>query len=530
MEILLARARPGLLALGFLQILAAGEVLAVCSGSSPSWTAASASRTDVADCVSAATSGDTIAVPSGFATWGSPISLASTKDLTLVGATVVTCTGTEGSSGYSCTAGGTSTTLTCSAGCFTINLAASHRISGFQMTNSTGDELISATGNQNTSKHFRIDHNQLSTTAHSWSPIRFFGGSNAVAPQGIWDHNRIEGGIAIHTNGTDELLSDSCSSCQHQLWGVQPTLGDSSQVVYLEANHFVVAAADGMINFADGNYAARGVQRFNKTEGPSITGFEYHSVQGANRGYQRWESYNNHFVDLDGNDTCFFGIMLLRGGTGVAFNNEMSGSVSGCNNSIALDNVRSDDDVGEGAGACAGSSSWDENTSGQQGWHCRDQIGISHDITQWNHNPPAAWNQNLKPAYIWGNKRSGGTITATVQSSGRNTVHIRSNRDYYDHSTATDSPQTVGVRVGTKAGMPAGCSVGVAYWVTDEGNWNQLLPAGTSGQLYKCTAPNTWTLYYTPHPYPHPWTVGGGNGSGGGPGFLPAPGNLHIVQ
>jgi hypothetical protein len=27
---------------------------------------------------------------------------------------------------------------------------------------------------------------------------------------------------------------------------------------------------------------------------------------------------------------------------------------------------------------------------------------------------------------------------------------------------------------------------------------------GASGVLYKCTAPNTWTLYYTPYTYPHP--------------------------
>ncbi len=523
MKTLFARLALGLLALCLLQIQTAGEALAVCSGSSPTRTAASASRTDVNDCIAAATSGDTINVPSGFATWASPISLPSNKDLTLVGATTVTCSGSEGSAGYACTTGGTNTTLTCSAGCFTIDLAASHRITGFQLTNSTGSELISATGNQNPSKHFRIDHNHLNTTANSWSPIRFFGGSNAVAPQGIWDHNRIEGGIAIHSNGTDEQLDEACSSCQHQLWASQPTLGDSSQVVYLEANHFIVTAADGMINFADGNYAARGVQRFNKTQGPSIAGFEYHSVQGANRGYQRWESYHNQFVDLDGSGTCFFGMMLLRGGTGVAFNNEMSGSVSGCDSSILLDNVRSVDDVGEGAGACAGSSSWDQNTGGQQGWHCRDQIGLSHDISQWTHSPPAPWNQSLRPAYIWGNKRSGSTITATVENAGRNTVHIQANRDYYDHSTATGSPQTVGVRVGTKASMPAGCTPGAAYWVTDEGSWNQLVPANTSGRLYKCTATNTWTLHYTPHTYPHPWTTGSSVPT------LPAPTNLRVV-
>jgi len=28
-----------------------------------------------------------------------------------------------------------------------------------------------------------------------------------------------------------------------------------------------------------------------------------------------------------------------------------------------------------------------------------------------------------------------------------------------------------------------------------------------SGTLYKCTATNTWTAYYTPYAYPHPLTL-----------------------
>src|SRR5205823_11054263 len=32
--------------------------------------------------------------------------------------------------------------------------------------------------------------------------------------------------------------------------------------------------------------------------------------------------------------------------------------------------------------------------------------------------------------------------------------------------------------------------------------------SGADGVLYKCTAPNTWTLYYTPYVYPHPLVSG----------------------
>ena len=76
---------------------------------------------------------------------------------------------------------------------------------------------------------------------------------------------------------------------------------------------------------------------------------------------------------------------------------------------------------------------------------------------------------------------------------------ILANRDYYIEGNNN------GVRNGTKAAMlAASCSPSMGWWVTDEGSWNTTLPANTSGQLYKCTATNTWTLFYTPYTYPHP--------------------------
>ena len=52
---------------------------AVCSGASPTRTAASASRTDVNECVTAAASGDSIIVPAGTVTWSSSIDLGNTR-------------------------------------------------------------------------------------------------------------------------------------------------------------------------------------------------------------------------------------------------------------------------------------------------------------------------------------------------------------------------------------------------------------------------------------------------------------------
>jgi hypothetical protein len=487
--------------------LSARPASAACSGTSPTRTAANATRAEVVACVTAAASGDTIIVPAGSASWTSPIDLGSTKDLTLIGAggaNAMTCTGTEGSPTYTCTYTG-GTVLTCASGCFQINMGATQRLTQFSMTNAGGAELISCVGDATATDHFRIDHNRMISTG-GWHPHRCKGGSSGIHPTGIWDHNRLENGVAIHTNGTLDQFDDTCATCQHQIWAEETPLGNSSRVIYVEANYFVTTVAT--TNFTDGNYGGRVVIRFNRTQGPSITAFEYHSPQGRNRGFQRWETYNNSIVDLDTADTCYFGMALIRGGTGVWFHNGMSGSIAGCNMSATLDNVRSAwSSAIDSVGPCNGTSNWDQNTAGESGWHCRDQIGIGRDLAQWSHITVPAWNQERKPAYIFGNTRAGSQITASVSSDARNQLHIKTNRDFYDYSSATGSPQTVGVRSGPAANRPAGCTAGVAYWATDEGEWNSL-SAGVDGQLYKCTSTNTWTLYYTPYSYPHPWAGG----------------------
>lgn len=58
-----------------LMLAFAGACWGACGGSSPNRVAADATRTEVAACVTAATTGDTITVPSGTQTWASAITL-----------------------------------------------------------------------------------------------------------------------------------------------------------------------------------------------------------------------------------------------------------------------------------------------------------------------------------------------------------------------------------------------------------------------------------------------------------------------
>jgi hypothetical protein len=115
--------------------------------------------------------------------------------------------------------------------------------------------------------------------------------------------------------------------------------------------------------------------------------------------------------------------------------------------------------------------------------------------------------------------RSGlaGTVSFKVAGSddsaldNQNTDFIAANREYYDDlvangtpSQCTSSTQTTGGCTGTFAQMSGitTCTLGVGYWVTDRGAWNN---GSNGGQLYTCTtaSPAAYTLLYEPYNYPH---------------------------
>ncbi len=135
------------------------------------------------------------------------------------------------------------------------------------------------------------------------------------------------------------------------------------------------------------------------------------------------------------------------------------------------------------------------------GYPCRDQIGRGADNPACTAETCAAGSaypaQPLVPTYGWGNSSG---VTFLNESPGAN--HIIANRDFYDYNAAcTGAACTTGVGTGTT--KPTSCTTGTGFWVTNEGSWNKK-PAGVQGVLYKCTATDTWTSYYTPYEYPHP--------------------------
>jgi hypothetical protein len=153
---------------------------------------------------------------------------------------------------------------------------------------------------------------------------------------------------------------------------------------------------------------------------------------------------------------------------------------------------------------------------------CADQGGRGQGnyVSGPNATPAAALSEVLDPVYEWDDSENPVRLNGNFGTDTR----IIANRDYYtDNSNGTPQAQTsptspfngtAGVGWGTLANRPTTCTAGpggntpgVGYWATDQGSWNQS-GSGGQGVLYVCTAPNTWTLHFTPYIYPHPLTQG----------------------
>lgn len=151
---------------------------------------------------------------------------------------------------------------------------------------------------------------------------------------------------------------------------------------------------------------------------------------------------------------------------------------------------------------------------------CADQggRGAGNYVSGATPSTASALSQALDPIYEWDD-------TAQELTSGNvstDTGRVIANRDWYtDNSNGTPHVQTSptspfngasGVGFGTLANRPATCTPRVGYFATDKGNWNQSGNGFGQGELFVCTATNTWTLDYTPYTYPHPLITGGPTG------------------
>jgi hypothetical protein len=456
--------------------------------------AASCSSSDVSSAVSRAVNGDAVTIPAGSCSWPSNISINS-KAITVQGA-------------------GAGKTII-SSGTFTISNAAS-RVSGFTFNIGTAGGFVV----EGASRGFRIDHNTITRSDYgAWFTAYGQYGTNRL--KGLIDNNDITRGRLVH-------YGEDSSTGGRYTWSSPLGLG-TDDAIFVEDNTITFpdgSAGGTYLNTTDGNMGCRLVIRYNKINGGR---FESHGLQSENsRACMLWEYYRNTITNPA---TPNYRPFLIRGGTGMVFQNTTDGRFM--TNDIYIDNLRSHQaEVYSGMsswGACNGSSWVDGNSSGGgEGYLCRDQIGASQDASLWNYSNPAPAQAKV-PAYIWKNTRTdnGSELKVTLNCVGtptectrQSTKQIVLNRDYFTYNSSFNGSSGVGQ--GPLANRPATCTPGVAYWATDDGEWDSK-NAGSDGQLYKCTAPNTWTAYYKPFAYPHPL-----QGGSSGIATLNPPTNLRI--
>lgn len=192
--------------------------------------------------------------------------------------------------------------------------------------------------------------------------------------------------------------------------------------------------------------------------------------------------------------------------------------------------------------AYSAASAWDGNAgnNGSQGSPCLDGFGRGQgDLISGTVFPSVvdsvtsmvSWpSESFEPVYFVAETLNG-IPQGGVVDPGDN---IQANRDYYVQvgSSANSSPTSpfngsTGTGWGTLANRPTSCTAGIGgtYYTSPTGSdgVGYFATDANSGQgeLYICTATNTWTASYEPYTYPHPLdTTGSTPPSGPGPALF----------
>jgi hypothetical protein len=485
-------------------------------------TAVDASYAEVSSCVTASTYGDTIIIPASAScgtpcTWGSRLII--TKGVTIRGA-------------------GISSTVISSAQVAIISYipdaTSVTNNQKFEISDMTLDGLTLTYATQNTGIYIQSNTATPAISNIIVHDIKFTQTINALYLSGqIY-------GVAYSNQFVDcpiilRAMGNNCAS-----WTNHPASYASANNFFLEDNqisfvNYVGSAGSGWI---EGGHGGRYLLRYNTWDLTNSVMDEFWDMHGNQPGSLNAtmiaEFYGNQHI----NATAPKRWLAQRGGQALMFNNVYTGTVG--TPWIHLYEEYTDDlDP-----ACTG---FTQHPNNSYFWNNRNNVSGTLALTMndlkysGTHTGPsnsanlvdsaAPFNANQEVNYWVFNVTDGSkckitantstTLTCTLTGGTDNDWDIGDNYTVEDDCCQAialnseyfaDNPTSgsAGISCGTLGAIPTTCTVGHGYWATDQSCSNLMGMVGAnpstpiSGTLYKCTATNTWTAYYTPYSYPHP--------------------------